>query len=358
MLAADPWLVLVHGWCCLSWQLLSCSWILLLLVASQLIASGLPARGATKSTAGCHIHVKLVDNAAAGSPHSPAAQQLQGGSSNISSGSFTLNFTQDKQSTLPAQRKFFVELWDVSGQPKYSQLRSVFFKQLNGVILVYDVTNKASLSRLQKWAAEVAHEGSFVAPLGDELAACNVGGLPVPVLVVGNKSDRRGFSSHMGGQAAALNLSSFINRACTQALLGPQACSSWWLRRLLHRLTGWGGPRRPPSESSMAAAAVEAGLEPHLLGLSTSAAAGDIDWERLNGFFRTLWERRYQPATAGAGVVSGWGVSPIGGFTGHPSLVLGVPAGVAAASVSAAGVGGGVGMHGSNERLDDSSDWV
>jgi hypothetical protein len=302
--------------------------------------------------------VKLIDNDAAGgtgSPHSPA-QQLQGSSS--SSSSFTMNFTQDKQRSLPAQLKFFVELWDVSGQPKYSQLRSVFLKQLNGVILVYDVTNKASLSRLQKWAAEVAHEGSFVAPLGDELAARNVGGLPVPVLVIGNKSDRRGFSSHMGGQAAALNLSSFINRACTQALLGPQACSSWWPRRLLHKLTGLGGPHRPPSESSMAAAAVEAGLEPHLLGLTTSAATGDIDWERLNGFFRTLWERRYQPATAGAGVVSGWGVSPIGGFTGHPSLALGVPAGTAAVPMSVAGVGGGAGMQGDGETLDDSSDWV
>jgi hypothetical protein len=254
-------------------------------------------------------------------------------------------------------------LWDVSGQPKYSQLRSVFFKQLNGVILVYDVTNKASLSRLQKWAAEVAHEGTFVAPLADELAARNVGGLPVPVLVVGNKSDRRGFSSHLGhGQAAALNLSGFLNRACAQALLGPQACGSWWPRQLIHRVTGWGagaaGVRRPPSESSMAAAAAEAGLEPHLLGLTTSAAAGDIDWERLNGFFRSLWERRYQPATAGGGIVSGWGVmSPaVGGFTGHPSLVLGVPAGAASACVSIAA--GGVGKGGGEgDRLEDS-DWV
>lgn len=327
--------------------------------ATQLIASGLPARSATRSTAGCHIHVKLVDNTAAGAsaagPGSPAGQQQQQDSSSHRTGS------------LPAQRKFFVELWDVSGQPKYSQLRSVFFKQLNGVILVYDVTNKASLSRLQKWAAEVAHEGTFVAPLADELAARNVGGLPVPVLVVGNKSDRHGFSSHMGhGQAAALNLSGFLNRACARALLGPQACSSWWPRQLIHRVTGWGagaGPRRPPSESSMAAAAAEAGLEPHLLGLTTSAAAGDIDWERLNGFFRSLWERRYQPATAGGvgGIVSGWGVmSPVGGFTGHPSLVLGVPAGAASAcvSIAAAGGGGGAGKgEGQGDRLEDS-DWV
>lgn len=328
--------------------------LLLLQLLPQLIASGLPARSSTRSTAGCHIHVKLVDNTAAGAsaagPGSPAVpQQHQQDSSSHRTGA-----------SLPAQRKFFVELWDVSGQPKYSQLRSVFFKQLNGVILVYDVTNKASLSRLQKWAAEVAHEGTFVAPLADELAARNVGGLPVPVLVVGNKSDRRGFSSHMGhGQAAALNLSGFLNRACAHALLGPQACSSWWPRQLIHRVTGWSvGPRRPPSESSMAAAAAEAGLEPHLLGLTTSAAAGDIDWERLNGFFRSLWERRYQPATAG-GITSGWGVmSPaVGAFTGHPSLVLGVPAGAASACVSIAAAAGAGKGEGEGDRLEDS-DWV
>lgn len=330
--------------------------------------------------------MKLVDNnaaAAAGAggsgstPHAPA-QLLQ----SQSSSSFTLPFSQQQQqdskqqhgaspassSSLPAQRKFFVELWDVSGQPKYSQLRSVFFKQLNGVILVYDVTNKNSLSRLQKWAAEVAHEGTFVAPLADELAARNVGGLPVPVLVVGNKADRLGFHSSLhplgSSQAAALSLSSFLNRACAQALLGPNACSSWWPRQLLHRVTGRGGgaggPRRPPSESSMAAAAAEAGLEPHLLGLSTSAVLGDIDWERLNGFFRSLWERRYQPATAG--VVSGWGVgNPIvGGFTGHPSLVLGVPAGVGAAASITIGGGGrdGKGGDGDDEGRLDDSDWV
>lgn len=52
-----------------------------------------------------------------------------------------------------------------------------------GVILVYDLGDRRSLARLPKWAAEVARAGSFQAPFTEELAARNIGGLPVPVLV-------------------------------------------------------------------------------------------------------------------------------------------------------------------------------
>lgn len=51
------------------------------------------------------------------------------------------------------------------------QLRRTLYKQINGVILVYDSTDKASLRRLTKWASEVAADGTFVAPFPDETAA-------------------------------------------------------------------------------------------------------------------------------------------------------------------------------------------
>jgi hypothetical protein len=57
-----------------------------------------------------------------------------------------------------------------------------------GVILVYDLTNRKTLARLSKWAAEITQYGSFVAPLAEEVAARNIGGLPVPVLVRGSSS--------------------------------------------------------------------------------------------------------------------------------------------------------------------------
>lgn len=59
-----------------------------------------------------------------------------------------------------------------------------------GVIFVYDLTNRKTLARLPKWAAEIAQYGSFVAPLADEVAVRNIGGLPVPVLVRGQQGRR------------------------------------------------------------------------------------------------------------------------------------------------------------------------
>ncbi len=64
--------------------------------------------------------------------------------------------------------QFFVELWDVSGNPSYAQLRRLFYRGINGVVLVHDLCHKGSLRRLPKYAAEVAAEGSFVAPLPGE----------------------------------------------------------------------------------------------------------------------------------------------------------------------------------------------
>jgi hypothetical protein len=350
-----------------------------------------------------------------------------------------------QQPPQPPQQPFFVELWDVSGQPKYEQLRSVFYKQLNGVILVHDVTSTASLARLPRWASEVAHEGSFVAALPEQLAAANVGGLPVPVLVLGNKADRLragalGAGSASGSAGAA---GAFLHSVCAQALLrgrGAAACGAaggWrrWLQRTLHSVTrgvlgrsssssggGGGGGRShsgglgssdlpvTSSGSSVAAAAGLAGLggagagagggaglggagggadggagsgaggglEPHLRGLTVSAAAGDMDWAQLHAFFRALWERRYQPAGAGAAAGGDRFPSalspPLGGGGGRhrhtlSGGIVGVPAAAAAAGAGAgAGVGAGArptlpllgdgrgGAGGNDARLDD--DWV
>lgn len=48
---------------------------------------------------------------------------------------------------------------------------------------------RSSLASLQRWAAEVAHLGTFAAPYSEDRASLNLGGLPVPCLVVGNKQD-------------------------------------------------------------------------------------------------------------------------------------------------------------------------
>lgn len=84
-----------------------------------------------------------------------------------------------------AERNFFVELWDVSGHDRYRDCRSLFYSQINGVIFVYDLSQRKTKTNLSKWAVEVAESGTFSAPLGSG----GPGGLPVPYLVIANKVD-------------------------------------------------------------------------------------------------------------------------------------------------------------------------
>ncbi|AQK65912.1 Ras-related small GTP-binding family protein [Zea mays] len=84
-----------------------------------------------------------------------------------------------------AERNFFVELWDVSGHERYKECRSLFYSQINGVIFVYDLSQRKTKTNLNKWAVEVSESGTFSAPLGSG----GPGGLPVPYLVIANKVD-------------------------------------------------------------------------------------------------------------------------------------------------------------------------
>lgn len=84
-----------------------------------------------------------------------------------------------------SERDFFIELWDVSGHDRYKECRSLFYSQINGVIFVHDLSQRRTKASLQKWAAEIAATGTFSAPLGSG-GPC---GLPVPFIVIGNKTD-------------------------------------------------------------------------------------------------------------------------------------------------------------------------
>ncbi|KAK9748705.1 hypothetical protein RND81_02G074500 [Saponaria officinalis] len=83
------------------------------------------------------------------------------------------------------ERDFFVELWDVCGHERYKACRSLFYSQINGIIFVYDLCQKRTKAGLQKWADEIAANGTFSAPL----ASGGPYGLHVPYIVVSNKAD-------------------------------------------------------------------------------------------------------------------------------------------------------------------------
>ena len=66
-------------------------------------------------------------------------------------------------------------MWDTAGQEKYKTIPSQYFKGVQGIILVYDVSNNETFSKIQDWLEKVED---------------NRGSDNLIMMLVGNKVDR------------------------------------------------------------------------------------------------------------------------------------------------------------------------
>jgi len=82
-------------------------------------------------------------------------------------------------------QNFFVEFWDVAGSSRYLLSRSVCYENVQGILLVHDLSNKKSYTNLKRWIAEFSHVKENGATGIQEFASVSLNG--IPVLVVGNK---------------------------------------------------------------------------------------------------------------------------------------------------------------------------
>mmetsp|Transcript_34956 Transcript_34956/g.53661 ORF Transcript_34956/g.53661 Transcript_34956/m.53661 type:complete len:192 (+) Transcript_34956:3-578(+) len=74
-------------------------------------------------------------------------------------------------------RIVMLQIWDTAGQERYQSLGTAFYRGADCCLLVYDVTNKASLDNIENWKNSFLQKSMVVQP--DSF----------PFLVVGNKSD-------------------------------------------------------------------------------------------------------------------------------------------------------------------------
>lgn len=66
-----------------------------------------------------------------------------------------------------------LQMWDTAGQDRYRNLVSSYYRGARGLIIVYDITNKASFENVPKWIEE-----------------CNLRvDIAIPKVLIGNKSD-------------------------------------------------------------------------------------------------------------------------------------------------------------------------
>ena len=80
-----------------------------------------------------------------------------------------------------------VKIWDTAGQEQYKSLTKNFYKNSNGVFIVYDVTNKSSFEKVQEWIQSVIDNG-------DE---------NIKMVLIGNKIDLNREVKTEEGQAIA-----------------------------------------------------------------------------------------------------------------------------------------------------------
>jgi Ras-related protein Rab-1A len=68
-----------------------------------------------------------------------------------------------------------LQMWDTAGQERFRTITSAYYRAADGIVIVYDVTNRRSFDQVASWMAElVKHDAARL-----------------PVLLVANKSDRR-----------------------------------------------------------------------------------------------------------------------------------------------------------------------
>lgn len=98
------------------------------------------------------------------------------------------------------ERLFKFQIWDIAGQPRYTQVRSILFDRSDGGLLLFDLSNRASYENAYNWMSTyVKYAGTGA------------------VCLIGNKSDLRdetdvGLITSEEGEALAKKLSEEFDR--------------------------------------------------------------------------------------------------------------------------------------------------
>ena len=84
------------------------------------------------------------------------------------------NFTKDE--TID-DKNVHIKIWDTAGQERYKALTKGFFRNAEGIMIVYDVTNQESFENLKNWIQSIKDN------MGNDFLE------RIPVVIIGNKID-------------------------------------------------------------------------------------------------------------------------------------------------------------------------
>ena len=83
------------------------------------------------------------------------------------------NFTKDE---IIDNKTIRIKIWDTAGQERYRSLTKGFFRNADGIMLVYDVTNSDTYDNLKFWLQSIKNNMS--GDMGE-----------IPIIIIGNKID-------------------------------------------------------------------------------------------------------------------------------------------------------------------------
>ena len=83
------------------------------------------------------------------------------------------NFTKDE---IIDNKTIRIKIWDTAGQERYKSLTKNFFRNAEGVMLVYDVTNSETYENLKFWLQSI--KNNMTPDVGE-----------IPIIIIGNKID-------------------------------------------------------------------------------------------------------------------------------------------------------------------------
>ena len=57
-------------------------------------------------------------------------------------------------------KKVKLQIWDTAGQERFKNIQASYYKGANGVLVVYDITNRESFEHLNSWLIEIEKNGN------------------------------------------------------------------------------------------------------------------------------------------------------------------------------------------------------
>ena len=97
-----------------------------------------------------------------------------------------------------------MQIWDTAGQERFKNIQASYYKGANGILVVYDITNKESFENLSSWLIEIEKNGNK----------------NVYKFLIGNKNDledQRVITKEQGDEFASINGMDFFETSTKTA---------------------------------------------------------------------------------------------------------------------------------------------